>query len=61
LFLRNGQHVSMADAASDASMVPMALAAGMLLDRNAQAARKYWRSLAPVVTRAALAAPLPKQ
>jgi hypothetical protein len=36
----------MADAASDASMVPMALAAGMLLDRSAQAARKYCRSLA---------------
>jgi hypothetical protein len=36
----------MADAASDAPMVPIALAAGMLLDRNAQAARKYWRGLA---------------
>jgi hypothetical protein len=34
-FLHNGQQVSVADAASDASMVPMALAAGMLLDRNA--------------------------
>jgi hypothetical protein len=45
-FQHRGQHVSMADAAWDASTVPMALAAGMLIDRNAQAARKYWRSLA---------------